>query len=256
MEPSWYVRRGCQTKGPFPESMIRELARRRRLRDADELSQDMLGWQRFGAMRESLRWTASGRGGAPPRPASPSASPGRRVFLRQISVFRRAERLGALALLAVGVGLAGVAAAGIALTPTPQAASSCESAPRPGVDWSNCKMEARVFGNVDLAGASLHSARLREADLMGARLLGANLAYAELSRARLAYAELARANLIGADLRGADLSYAGLDGANLSYADLSGANLGGASLDGTRLDHAIWVDASICQAGSIGRCLR
>lgn len=65
--------------------------------------------------------------------------------------------------------------------------------------------------------------------------------------------------LVGVDLRGAELIGTRLRHANLSHADLSRANLTqadltGADLQGTRLGEAVWIDGRICAADSIGRC--
>lgn len=81
------------------------------------------------------------------------------------------------------------------------------------------------LGGVDLRGAKLGWAILREADLRGATLREANLARADLRRADLRGANLDRANLLRADLRGANLL-----GANMSKTGLGGAILRGAIL--------------------------
>lgn len=65
--------------------------------------------------------------------------------------------------------------------------------------------------------------------------------------------------LVGADLRGAELIGSSLKRANLSYADLTRANLAqadltGANLTAARLGDAIWIDGRICAADSVGRC--
>jgi len=130
----------------------------------------------------------------------------------------------------------------------------CHLGPHPGVNWSNCDLEALDLGRADLAGASLRNARLRGSKLIGARLTEADLAYAELSETDLGYADLRRANLLGANLERAHLAYADLREANLAYADLARAVLGGARLEGAQLDHAIWLDGRVCAAGSVGKC--
>ena len=67
------------------------------------------------------------------------------------------------------------------------------------------------------------------------------LAYAKLSGMDLAYADLRNANLIGA---------------TLIKATLVGANLAGAKIAGANFTGAQWTDGSICQTGSIGRCIK
>jgi hypothetical protein len=70
---------------------------------------------------------------------------------------------------------------------------------------------------------------------------GCYLAYAKLSGMDLAHADLRRANLIGVTFIRA----------TLFGADLSGAKIAGANFSG-----ALWIDGSICQAGSVGRCIK
>jgi hypothetical protein len=72
-------------------------------------------------------------------------------------------------------------------------------------------------------------------DLLGADLRGANLREANLGGADLRGADLSRANLGGADLRGADLSGTNLREVNLHWADLISANLSMAYLGRTDL---------------------
>lgn len=67
---------------------------------------------------------------------------------------------------------------------------------------------------------------------------------------------LAYAKLSGMDLAGADLSNANLIGATLIEATLLGANLDGAKIAGANFTGAQWVDGSICQTGSVGRCIK
>jgi hypothetical protein len=62
-----------------------------------------------------------------------------------------------------------------------------------------------VGERIDLSGANLSDANLRDADLSGANLRGANLSDANLSGADLSGANLSDANLRGANLSGADL---------------------------------------------------
>ncbi|MCP4752449.1 MAG: hypothetical protein GY866_16275 [Proteobacteria bacterium] len=58
-------------------------------------------------------------------------------------------------------------------------------------------------------------------------------------------------DLAGANLRGANLAFARFRRATLYKADLSGADLRGADFEG-----ALWIDGTICQKGSIGKCVR
>lgn len=65
--------------------------------------------------------------------------------------------------------------------------------------------------------------------------------------------------LVGADLRGAELLGTHLKSARLRYADLTQANLAqadltSADLTGVRLGNAVWVDGRVCAADSVGVC--
>lgn len=101
---------------------------------------------------------------------------------------------------------------------------------------------------LDLTGAQLSAANLREAALTTIRLPKSNLAGADLREARLEEANLVGASLRGAVCRGARLALAGLreatlrkadlSGADLRIADLSKADLRDAELRGTRLEGA------------------
>ncbi len=58
-------------------------------------------------------------------------------------------------------------------------------------------------------------------------------------------------NLTGANLRGANLAYA-----QFRKATLYQANLEEADLRGTDFQGALWIDGTLCQKGSIGKCTR
>ena len=114
---------------------------------------------------------------------------------------------------------------------------------------------------IDLSGANLREANLREADLSGAYLRGAilrraNLFEAILREAYLREADLSGANLRGAKLRGATLFVANLHEADLSGAILSGANLFEADLSGAILSGAILSGAFLSRANLSGADLR
>ncbi len=134
------------------------------------------------------------------------------------------------------------------------ASRACDALPRPGVDWSDCRLGGINVPGANLRGARLNSAHLSRAVLQGVQLADGDLAYADFSLADLSYAELTGSSLLGTTLRNADLTYASLAGADLSYANLTGARLGGANLAGAKFDHAIWVDQRVCAPGSVGRC--
>ncbi|MBU2514832.1 pentapeptide repeat-containing protein [bacterium] len=67
---------------------------------------------------------------------------------------------------------------------------------------------------------------------------------------------LAHAKLSGADLAYADLRMANLVGTTFIRATLYGADLSGAKIAGANFSGAQWIDGSICQTGSIGRCIK
>ena len=70
----------------------------------------------------------------------------------------------------------------------------------------------RDIGRIDLSGADLTGAFLRDADLTGALLIRADLALADLTRANLIRANLTLADLTRANLTLADLARANLTG--------------------------------------------
>jgi len=131
----------------------------------------------------------------------------------------------------------------------------CSSAPRPGVNWSNCNLSGAELEDAYLVGAQLGNARLELARMSGVNLTGAKLEYASLDFVNLARADLSHANLFGATLRGANLRGTRLVDSNLSYVNLSGADIDGADLSDAVLDNAIWIDERTCLPGSRGRCL-
>ncbi len=155
-----------------------------------------------------------------------------------------------------------------------QESADCNARPQPWVNWNNCLMEGVKLVTADLRGAHLRNANMGGADLRGAYLGGADIAYTNLVGANLSGAELTQAIMLGANMRNADLAGASLNSADLSYAilqgadltnadlresdlsnaDLSGATLSTSKLEGARLDHAIWLDGSVCAIGSVGEC--
>jgi uncharacterized protein YjbI with pentapeptide repeats len=157
-----------------------------------------------------------------------------------------------------------------------QGSVDCNSPAQPWADWSNCYMEGVKLVSADLRGAHLRNANMAGADLRDANLAGADIAYTSLTSANLSGAELSlaimlganlrNANLAGANLSSADLSYSILQGANLSNvdlrgsdlsnADMTGATLDNSNLEGAKLGHVIWLDGSVCAAGSVGECAK
>ncbi len=92
----------------------------------------------------------------------------------------------------------------------------------------------------------------------GGLLLGFDQAAVEqLLRTKRCYrCDLYKANLDNLDLRGADLRNANLKRAKFRKATLLGADLSGANIYGTNFVGAMWTDGSICQPGSVGKCVK
>jgi hypothetical protein len=134
------------------------------------------------------------------------------------------------------------------------------------VDLSGADLSWAYLKNANLYMADFEETKLRFADLEGADLFNvdlrrADLYKADLRRAKLIFAQLDSADLLEADLKGADLSTANLrgaylNGANLYIADLTGANLVGAHLGdadfgGTNLKYTRFEPVSLPQIRDI-----
>ncbi|MBX3316699.1 MAG: pentapeptide repeat-containing protein [Phycisphaeraceae bacterium] len=113
--------------------------------------------------------------------------------------------------------------------------------------------------NVNMSGANLQKAVLRQGCFRGSVLYGAELQGAILNDARLDGAHLSNAQLQGAFLsaylRGANLVDAQLQGADLMNAHLQGANLRKAQLQGASLSSADLRGADFTSAGLSGATL-
>ncbi len=110
-------------------------------------------------------------------------------------------------------------------------------------DFRDCYME-----NIDLRGSSLKYTKLTRSNLQGAKLSplqfknkdgSIKLNRVDLSGADLRFANLKEIDLRDAILMGADLTYANLDNADLRRADLTGALIKETSLNGALLDGTI-----------------
>jgi uncharacterized protein YjbI with pentapeptide repeats len=111
--------------------------------------------------------------------------------------------------------------------------------PQAKLCWS--KLDHLYLYRVNLSNAGLSGSTMNHSNLEKAQLTSANLRWVDLS-----YSSLKKANLRGADLRGANLSYSDLRGAYLYQTNYKEANL----------EYAIWIDGSVCQEGSIGKCIK
>ncbi|MBU2511781.1 pentapeptide repeat-containing protein [bacterium] len=68
--------------------------------------------------------------------------------------------------------------------------------------------------------------------------------------------DLYRANFSGADLTNADFSGSNLILANFQKATLLGVNFTDTTVTGANFTGAMWIDGSICQSGSYGKCVK
>ena len=125
----------------------------------------------------------------------------------------------------------------------------------------------RDFAHLDLSGASLTGANLRNINLTGANLTGANLSWSNLNHANFSGACLHQANLHSATLHNAnfdrailsratfskvDLRLATLQETDLNWADLAGADLSGANLQKAQLNQTNLEQAKLNNAILIG----
>ena len=106
--------------------------------------------------------------------------------------------------------------------------------------WNEWK--SKTTEKIDLSGAALSLANLKNANLVGVKLDHANLIGAELNCANLTDAHLTGADVSVAKLKGANLTRANLMGAIFDRADLSGVNFTeayfiGANVSNTKLDN-------------------
>lgn len=124
--------------------------------------------------------------------------------------------------------------------------------PDEDVDLSGANLSGAKLRNADLSGADLSRAYLTGVDLSGADLSGTGLGAADLSGARLSRAELSSADLSGANLSRANLSGANLSGATISRANLSGVNLSGVNLSGATISRANLSKANLSGADLSG----
>jgi uncharacterized protein YjbI with pentapeptide repeats len=106
------------------------------------------------------------------------------------------------------------------------------------IDLSGAELNQAALRNFDFSEVNLSTALLEGIDLTAADLTDANLTLSQLTGACLRDACLERAQLTGANLSSADLSDARLEGAVCYNCNLAGANLIGADLAGADLREA------------------
>lgn len=289
----WYLDRNGTVKGPFPSRVIGEYLLLGRIHDTDLVSRDKEDWQPLSEhadlyppvmqdtpvdnarlLDEQLK--VDERTGQRRSQGRPGMAEERRrardrrmdenpefpLYRRQrahvlSSIYERESVPGKSRAMIYLVSLSILLImGGLILNPGEKDnGAQCYQPPRPGIDWSYCKLQGIDLGNQDMTGAVLHDARLDQATLLGTNLKQAKLDYAVVFKANASFADFSDASLKGIDFREADLSYANFTNADLSYADLSGAVIGGANFTNTRLDNAIWFDGETCLRGSVGECL-
>ena len=122
-----------------------------------------------------------------------------------------------------------------------------------GPSWNSSKRyfnwPREVKGQNIVADMQVEQLDLSGANLVGADIRNAQLVFADFSGAFLMYVDLENSLLSGADFSNADLSNANLKDADLTGADLSGANLSGTNLAGAGLDLVTWTGVKVFNCG-------
>lgn len=268
---AWYIRRGIQISGPFPQGLLVRYRELGRLRPPDEVSADGINWfaivdvpaladvkeaaaedaepvnelgeidwtrERGRARRRWLeeRWVPDRRvGEANGRGAGVERGPDRRTDpAARAGVHFQAETTTQVSRIP-----AFALAAAVLLSVGVTTMALWEYAPREA--FKVVLFRSRIS---DCAAAPAPSILW-----VGCDKRGVDLVRADLSGARLENAILAGANLAGSRLDGADLRNADLRGA-----DLSGASIVGVNFSGAKLGEARWVDGRSCAADAIGGC--
>lgn len=268
---AWYIRRGIQITGPFPQGLVVRYLELGRLKAPAEVSADGINWfaiadvpvlasvreaaaddaepadefgeidwnrERGRARRRWLeeRWVPDRRvGAASDAGAGRERGPDRRADpAARAGVHFQAETTAQVSRIpAFAIAAAVLLSVGVATT------ALWQFAPREA--FKVVLFRSRMS---DCAAPPAPAIRWNSCDKRGA-----DLARADLSGARLENAMLAGANLAGSHLEGADLHNADLRGA-----DLTGASIAGANLSGARLGEARWIDGQPCAPDSIGGC--
>ena len=288
----WYVKHKGEVLGPFPSGAVRRSLLLGRIAPADEVSCNGKDWQpasnipevmppelrkaleegddtalQTGRMREDTRSGRERRSAESDavykqrrkgeRRAEEAGTTNKHRAARSALLTRKKERLPLRSALVSLLLVAAIIGFGLYRgVPTQAPEAECESAPAPGINWQNCRLDGVQYAAADLTGVDAAGALLRGANLSGVLFVDADLEYVDFSGADLSYAQLNRAKMKGANLQNADLTNAVFADADLSFAILRGATPGGVVLEGARLDHAIWFDGGSCLVGSVGGCNR
>lgn len=280
----WYVRRGDQISGPFPEKWIsRDLMLGRLSRD-DQISLDKMNWLALSERPDLLREPSAESASSENAPPDWSSERQRARFRwaderrlmdrrtgqespvednkRQPHDRRHPESAEVLLLRQrhaeleqelksrrdrfFGVSLVLLALLGLALWAVARLTPVNPVQVTLGHATPDCRAPASP--QVNWSGCDKGGAWLRGVDLGSAVLTAARFNTANLSLSRLAYANLVHADLSYANLEGAQLQAANLQQANLSYADLKNADLSLADLRGAKLEAADLTGARLEQA--------
>lgn len=281
-----YTRREGEVKGPFPAGQIVRYILLGRIKPSDEVSEDKHTWMRVD-QREDLmpdvmhldlsipenrerfeaarRWADERRQphedehhvGHDERrqPESEELLSYRQIREEVIATPKPRRWKGPVVLFTLVAVLAVLIWAATVFTPEPpKIIADCQAIAGPGVVWDNCHKDGLKLLSMDLHGASIRNASLNSIVADNTNFSDSNLQYTSFNLAKLAGANFQSARLMGASFRDADLRGANLQDADLSYANLTDAILQDAKLEGAKLDHAYWIDGSLCAPGSIGTC--
>lgn len=268
---AWYIRRGIQISGPFPQGLLVRYRELGRLRPPDEVSADGINWfaiadvpalanvkeaaaedaepvdefgeidwnrERGRARRRWLeeRWVPDRRtDGSGSGAGAIERGPDRRMDpAARAGVHFQAEATAQVSRVpAFAIAAAALLSVGVATI------ALWEYAPREA--FKVVLFRSRVS---DCAATPAPSIRWIGCDKRGADLVRADLSGAQMENAILAGANLAGSRLDGADLRNADLR----------GTDLSGASIVGVNFSGAKLGEARWIDGRTCAPDAIGNC--
>ena len=281
----WYIRKGEQIQGPFPNQLISRYLILGRMDLDTEISHDQENWtpvKEYKALVPEVVLNAHTPEGhkalmlarirEDERRARDSAgiegSTDRRVDEDQIIKLHRQLRDDILKryrarpeitrrniLVIVSLAFIFFIALFIYRPGDSESGADCTALAKPGVNWSACNKQGQSLTGLDLSASVFKATRLNGVDFSRSRLDDSDLSYSNLSQADLQQTTLRNVSLLGANLRKANLQGADLSGADLSYAELEGARLEGAVLDNARFDRAFWLNGEQCLPKSIGACL-
>jgi uncharacterized protein YjbI with pentapeptide repeats/glucose/arabinose dehydrogenase len=128
-----------------------------------------------------------------------------------------------------------------------EAESTCDSKPKPRINWSGCDLSKRDFSGTDLSFADLSFAKLDNTILTKTRLTSANL-----SGANLENSDLIDTNLVNADMRNSKISNSNFQNSQLRYANLSNSSITESNFDNAIIRGANLKDTTIKNSDFIG----